>query len=86
MKLADGYSRPGWTLVSLILLASFVYLLGKTLTVLPVGTAYAVWTGIGAAGTLILGTVAFGETLGPAKLGGLVLIVVGIILVKAAGE
>jgi len=45
MKYAEGYSRPGWTLVSLVLLGAFVFLLGRTLTVLPVGTAYAVWTG-----------------------------------------
>src|SRR5690606_20320046 len=55
MKYADGYRRPGWTLLSLALLGSFVWLLGRALAVLPVGTAYAVWTGIGAIGTAVLG-------------------------------
>lgn len=49
MKLADGCTRPGWGLVSL---AAFVYLLGRSLRILPLGTAYAVWTGIGAVGTV----------------------------------
>jgi len=41
MKYAQGYTRPGWTLLSLLLLGIFVYLLGRTLDVLPVGTADA---------------------------------------------
>jgi quaternary ammonium compound-resistance protein SugE len=45
------------------LLAAFVLLLGRALQVLEVGVAYAVWTGIGAAGTLSLGVALFGETL-----------------------
>lgn len=84
MKYAEGYVRPGWTLVSLLLLAAFVYLLGRVLAVLPVGTAYAVWTGIGAAGTVLLGVVLFGESLSPARIGGVVLVVGGIVLLKAA--
>src|SRR5690606_15030449 len=84
MKYAEGYSRPGWTLLSLLLLASFVYLLGRVLEVLPVGTAYAVWTGIGAAGTLLLGTLLFGESINSVRLGGVALIVIGIIALRLA--
>ncbi len=84
MKFAEGYTRPGWTIVSLILLAMFVYLLGRVLEVLPVGTAYAVWTGIGAAGTVLLGIIWFGETVSAMRLGGVVLIVLGIIALKLA--
>ena len=54
MKYAEGYTRLGWTLVSLLLLAAFVFLLGRALQVLGVGVAYTVWTGIGAAGTLAI--------------------------------
>lgn len=84
MKLSQGYTRPGWTVVSLIALAAFVYLLGRALTALPVGSAYAVWTGIGAAGTVLLGAVVFGETLNPLRLGGVALIVAGIVLLHRA--
>ncbi|KRA16360.1 multidrug efflux SMR transporter [Lysobacter sp. Root604] len=84
MKLSQGYTRPGWTVVSLIALAAFVYLLGRALTALPVGSAYAVWTGIGAAGTVLLGAAVFGETLNPLRLGGVALIVAGIVLLHRA--
>ena len=66
MKKADGFSNPGWSALSLVLLAVFVYLLTKALQVLPVGTAYAVWTGIGAAGTVAVGIIFFSE---PATMG-----------------
>ncbi|KRD75933.1 multidrug efflux SMR transporter [Lysobacter sp. Root983] len=84
MKLSQGYTRPGWTMVSLIALAAFVYLLGRALTALPVGSAYAVWTGIGAAGTVLLGAAVFGESLNPLRLGGVALIVAGIVLLHRA--
>lgn len=84
MKLSNGYTRPGWTAVSLIALAAFVWLLGRALTALPVGVAYAVWTGIGAAGTVLIGSVLFGESITPLKLGGVGLIVGGIVLLRSA--
>jgi quaternary ammonium compound-resistance protein SugE len=84
MKYAEGYTRLGWTLLSLALLAAFVFLLGRCLTVLPVGTAYAVWTGIGAAGTVLMGVLLFGETLEPLRLGGVALVVTGIVALKMA--
>jgi quaternary ammonium compound-resistance protein SugE len=84
MKLTEGYTRASWTIVSVALLASFVFLLGRVLTVLPVGTAYAVWTGIGAAGTVIAGAWLFGEEIGALKLSGIVLVVAGIIALKWA--
>jgi quaternary ammonium compound-resistance protein SugE len=84
MKLAQGYSRPGWTLLSLLLLASFVYLLGRALEVLPVGTAYAVWTGIGVVGTVMLGILLFGESINFLRLGGAALVLSGIVALKMA--
>ncbi|MCA0277284.1 MAG: multidrug efflux SMR transporter [Proteobacteria bacterium] len=84
MKYAEGYTRLGWSVVSVLLLAAFVYLLGKVLEALPVGTAYAVWTGIGAAGTVIMGAVLFGEPLSPFRLGGIVAVLAGIAMLKLA--
>jgi quaternary ammonium compound-resistance protein SugE len=83
MKYADGYTKFGWTVISLLLLAAFVYLLGKTLTVLPVGTAYAVWSGIGAAGAVILGILLFGEALSPVRIAGIALVVAGIVVLRS---
>ena len=86
MKYAEGYTRLGWTLVSLLLLAAFVFLLGRALQVLGVGVAYTVWTGIGAAGTLTMGVLLFNEALNPMKDAGIVLVLVGIAALKFAPE
>lgn len=84
MKLSQGYTRPLWTIASLVSLAIFVFLLGRALAALPVGSAYAVWTGIGAAGTLLVGSIVFAEALTPLRLAGVVLIVLGIVLLHSA--
>jgi quaternary ammonium compound-resistance protein SugE len=84
MKYADGYTRLGWSLVSLVLLAAFVFLLGRALQVLEVGIAYTVWTGIGAAGTLIMGVLLFGEAMSAMKLAGIALVLAGIAALKFA--
>ena len=83
MKAAAGRTRPGWSLVSL---AGFVWLLGRALQVLPVGTAYAVWTGIGATGTLLAGAWLFGEALTAARVLGIGLVLAGIAVLKLAPE
>jgi quaternary ammonium compound-resistance protein SugE len=84
MKYADGYTRLGWSLVSLVLLAAFVFLLGRALQVLELGIAYTVWTGIGAAGTLIMGVLLFGEAMSAMKLAGIALVLAGIAALKFA--
>jgi quaternary ammonium compound-resistance protein SugE len=63
------------------MVASF-YFLANALKTIPVGTGYAVWTGIGAAGTAILGIFLFGESAAPARLACIALIVAGIIGLK----
>jgi quaternary ammonium compound-resistance protein SugE len=82
MKYADGYTKLGWSVLSLLLLAGFVFLLGRALQTLPVGTAYAVWTGIGAVGTFLMGIVLFDETVDAVRLGGIALVVAGIATLK----
>jgi quaternary ammonium compound-resistance protein SugE len=84
MKYAEGYTRLGWSIVSLVLLAAFVFLLGRALQVLEIGVAYTVWTGIGAAGTLIMGVVLFGEAMSAMKLAGIALVLAGIAALKFA--
>ncbi|VIO75023.1 DMT family transporter [Bradyrhizobium ivorense] len=86
MKYAEGYTRLGWSLVSLLLLAAFVFLLGRALQVLGVGVAYTVWTGIGAVGTLSMGVLLFNEALNPMKIAGIALVLVGIAALKIAPE
>ncbi len=81
-KYSEGYSRLGWTAASLVALIIFLGLLTQALKVLPLGTAYAVWTGIGAAGSVIAGLYLFGETMTAARLAAVVAIVAGVIALR----
>lgn len=79
MKKAEGFTNPVWSLVPVVLLGVFVTLLTKALHVLPMGTAYAVWTGIGAAGTVIAGIVFFAEPATVLRLFFIAVVVAGIV-------
>ncbi len=79
LKQSEGFSKPGPTVGFLITLFLSMFLLAQALRTLPVGTAYAVWTGIGAAGTAILGMLWLGESRDVLKLVSLVLLLSGII-------
>lgn len=83
-KKADGFREPLWAAFSLILLAIFVVLLTKALQVLPVGTAYAVWTGIGAVGSVAAGIALFGEPAAAVRLVFVAITVLGIVGLKLA--
>ncbi|WP_186418567.1 multidrug efflux SMR transporter [Bosea sp. CS1GBMeth4] len=85
MKKADGFRDPPWALASAVLLVVFVVLLVKALDVLPLGTAYAVWTGIGAAGSVLVGILVFGEPATAMRLTCIALVLAGIIGLKTAG-
>jgi quaternary ammonium compound-resistance protein SugE len=85
LKYTEGFSRlwPSvWTVLAMVL---SLVMLSYALKTLPIGTAYAVWTGIGACGTAILGIVLFGEPATAARLISLGLIVAGIIGLKLVG-
>jgi quaternary ammonium compound-resistance protein SugE len=84
-KKADGFREPAWAAVSLVLLALFVALLTKALQVLPVGTAYAVWTGIGAVGSVAAGILIFGEPADAVRLLFVSITLMGIVGLKLAG-
>jgi quaternary ammonium compound-resistance protein SugE len=82
MKLSQGFSRPGPTaLTILVMLASFA-LLSLAMKTLPLGTAYTVWTGIGAVGAFVVGVVVLGEPLTMGRLLAAVLIVTGLTVMK----
>jgi len=85
MKASHGFTKPLFTVVTLVAAGLSFWLLGIALRQLPVGTAYAVWTGIGAIGATILGIVFFGESLSVARVGCIALIVCGILGLKLLG-
>ena len=82
LKYTAGFTRLWPTVGTIAAMAVSVTLLALAMRTLPVGTAYAVWTGIGAFGTLILGIVLFGDSAAPARLFCALLIVAGIIGLK----
>lgn len=83
LKLSRGLTHPGWTLFTLVTLVLSMGLLAQALRTLPLGTAYGIWTGIGAVGTALLGMLLFGEARDLPRLLFLALIVVGIIGLRA---
>ena len=82
LKYTEGFSRLIPSVLTLVCMAGSIILLGLALKTLPIGTAYAVWTGIGAVGTAILGIVLFGDPATVARLGCIGLIVSGIVGLK----
>jgi len=84
MKLSQGFSRPVATVVTLIAMVVSFGLLSVSMKTLPLGTAYAAWTGIGAVGAFVVGVAALGEPLTPARFIAAGLIVSGLILMKLA--
>ncbi|MQA79300.1 MAG: hypothetical protein GEV10_12625 [Streptosporangiales bacterium] len=78
----NGFTRPLPTLLCLVLCAAAVYLLSRAMQHLPVGTAYAVFTGIGAVGAIVLGILVHGDEISAGRLGAVGLIVAGIVLAR----
>ncbi len=84
LKYTEGFTRLWPSVATLAAMAASVVLLGIAMKNLPVGTAYAVWVGVGAVGTAILGMVLLGEPSSPGRLISLGLIVAGIVGLKLA--
>jgi quaternary ammonium compound-resistance protein SugE len=84
LKYAEGYSRHVPSVATALAMIASVVLLGLAVRGLPLGTAYAVWTGIGTVGTALLGMWLFGDAATPARLACIALIVCGIAGLKLA--
>jgi quaternary ammonium compound-resistance protein SugE len=82
LKYSEGYTKLLPSAITIALMVLSVVLLGWSLKALPVGTAYAVWTGIGAIGTATLGIILFGESAEAMRLACIGLIVAGILGLK----
>lgn len=84
MKMSHGFTRPTYTAVTIVAMIASFWLLSRAMQVLPLGTAYVVWTGIGSVGAFILGLVLLGKSASPMQILAAVLIVGGIVLMKTA--
>jgi quaternary ammonium compound-resistance protein SugE len=84
LKYSDGFTKPLASTLTVIAMVASVVLLGWAMKFLPVGTAYSVWVGIGAIGTVILGIFLFNEPAGFFRLASVGLIVAGVVGLKLA--
>jgi quaternary ammonium compound-resistance protein SugE len=86
LKFTEGFTRLWPSVGTAAAMIASMYLLALAARDLPIGTAYAVWTGIGAAGTAILGMVFLGEPQAGLRMGCIGLIVIGVVGLKLVGE
>lgn len=82
LKYTDGFTRPLPTLLTIGAMVVSIGLLGLAMKELPLGTAYAIWTGVGAVGTVIAGILLFGESMALVRLLSVGLILAGLIGLK----
>jgi quaternary ammonium compound-resistance protein SugE len=86
LKASDGLSKPVEATVAIVaMIASFI-VLSLAMKYLPLGTAYTIWTGIGAVGAFVIGIAVLGEAATPLRIGSAVLILAGIVGLKLAAD
>ncbi|WP_112469269.1 DMT family transporter [Streptomyces triticisoli] len=85
MKYSEGFSRLGPSLVTVVGYVISFGLLAQTLKTLSIGTAYAIWSGVGTAAVAAIGLVLFSEALTLSKVAGIVLIVGGVVVLNLGG-
>lgn len=86
MKQSDGFTKPGPTVITIIAMIASFGLLSISMRTLPLGTAYTIWTGIGAIGAFVVGILVLGEQANVARIIAAVLIVSGLVLMKLSTE
>jgi quaternary ammonium compound-resistance protein SugE len=84
LKYSAGFTRPVPSAVTVVAMVVSMWLLAQAIRVLPAGTSYAVWVGIGAVGTAMLGIILLGESRAPLRLASIALIVLGIVGLRVA--
>jgi quaternary ammonium compound-resistance protein SugE len=86
LKYTDGFTKPLPTALTIAAMAISLGLLGLAMKDLPLGTAYAIWTGVGAVGTVIAGIILFGESMALIRLASVALIITGLIGLKVSAS
>jgi quaternary ammonium compound-resistance protein SugE len=86
MKLSHGFTRPGASVATIAAMVASFALLSISMRTLPLGTAYTVWTGVGAVGSFLVGIAALGEPVNVVRLAAALLIVSGIVLMKVSAS
>ena len=86
LKVSDGFSRPVESAIAILAMIASFWLLSLAMKELPLGTAYAIWTGIGAVGAFILGIIVLGEAATAMRVGSALLILAGMVGLKLASD
>ena len=86
LKYADGFTRPAPAILTVLAMGASFGCLTFAIKVLPVGTAYAVWTGIGAAGTTLVGVYLFGEPVSVLRLASVAMVLIGIVGLRLSAQ
>jgi quaternary ammonium compound-resistance protein SugE len=86
MKQSQGFTRLVPSIVTLLGMIASFWLLGLAMRSLPLGTAYTIWTGIGAVGAFVIGIVFLGEQISAMRIGAALLIVGGLVLMKLSSS
>ncbi|MFA7587753.1 MAG: multidrug efflux SMR transporter [Novosphingobium sp.] len=86
MKQSEGFSRPVPSAITIVAMVASFALLSVSMRTLPLGTAYTIWTGIGAVGAFAVGVIVLGEQANAMRIGAAVLIVSGLILMKLSSS
>ncbi len=86
LKASDGFKNLAPSVVVVLGYASAFYFLGLTLREVPLGVAYAIWSGVGTALLVVVGAVVFKQQLSPAVIGGICLIILGVVLVNLGNQ
>ncbi|WP_085589898.1 quaternary ammonium compound efflux SMR transporter SugE [Pseudomonas sp. B14(2017)] len=86
LKYTDGFSKPLPTVLTVAAMAISLGLLGLAMKELPLGTAYAIWTGVGAVGTVMAGIILFGESMALVRLVSVALIITGLVGLKVSAS
>ncbi|WP_018184011.1 quaternary ammonium compound efflux SMR transporter SugE [Kaistia granuli] len=86
MKQSEGFTKLIPTIVTLVMMIGSFGLLSISMRTLPLGTAYTIWTGIGAVGAFIVGIVVLGESASPTRIAAAAMIVCGLIVMKVSSS
>ncbi|MCF8509528.1 MAG: quaternary ammonium compound efflux SMR transporter SugE [Hyphomonadaceae bacterium] len=86
LKVSDGFSKPVESAIAILAMIASFWLLSLAMKELPLGTAYAIWTGVGAVGAFILGIIVVGEAATPMRIASALLILAGMIGLKLASD
>jgi quaternary ammonium compound-resistance protein SugE len=86
MKLSNGFTHLTYSIITIVMMTASFGLLSMAMRTLPLGTAYTVWTGIGAVGAFVVGIAFLGEHISPMRVCAAVLIVGGLVLMKLSAH